>query len=163
MPVRDLLHYFRHIVIIISTRVMATEVEERRVSREIIWRIIKMIFPLIGCERNAEVQNERYLVIKLGTQVCGQKVGQKEREGNLVFQRCLMSNWDFLTGMSSRHHERHGCSPGRKDNTSDKLWLARNWVQGEHLRRHSGTQVLLRSEVSVAHVNFCVHWNFARN
>lgn len=36
MPIRDLLHYFSHTVIIISTRVMAIEMEERRVSLEII-------------------------------------------------------------------------------------------------------------------------------
>lgn len=32
MPVRNLIHYFKCTVIIISTRVMATEMEKRRVS-----------------------------------------------------------------------------------------------------------------------------------
>lgn len=32
MPVRDLLPYFRHIVTLISTRVMAAEMEKRRAN-----------------------------------------------------------------------------------------------------------------------------------
>lgn len=35
MTVEDLLHYFRQIVIIISTRVMITEMGKRRVSQKI--------------------------------------------------------------------------------------------------------------------------------